>query len=143
MSQQSQAFSGVGTLFRYWSGSAWVSLGEVNNISGPGFSRETIDTTSLATTGGYRTFITGFRNPGTISFDLNFLRDDFDLLKTHFDSDDLQDYEIVLPDADQTSLEFQGLLTEMPLTIPPGDKVTISVTIQISGEVTIESGSGS
>lgn len=137
------AISGVGTLFRRWDGAIWQDLAEVNNISGPGMTRETIDTTHLATKGGYRTFITGFRDAGTITFSMNFERDDYDFMKSDFENNDLQDYEIVLPDAEVTSFEFQGLVTELPLTIPPDDKVTVDVTIKISGEVTIESGSGS
>jgi predicted secreted protein len=137
------AIAGVGTEFRRWSGSAWEKIAEVNNISGPTMTRETIDTTSLDTTGGYRTFITGFRDGGQITFAMNFTRDEYETLKADFESDDLQDYEIVLPDDDNTSFEFQGLVTEIPLTIPPGDKVTVDVTIKISGEVNINSGSGS
>lgn len=137
------AIAGVGTEFRRWSGSAWEKIAEVNNISGPTMTRETIDTTSLDTTGGYRTFITGFRDGGQITFAMNFTRDEYETLKSDFESDDLQDYEIVLPDDDNTSFEFQGLVTEIPLTIPPGDKVTVDVTIKISGEVNINSGSGS
>jgi hypothetical protein len=63
-------------------------------------------------------------------------------MKTDFESDTAQNYEIVLPDTATTTLEFEGLVTELPLTIPPDDKVTADVVIQISGEVTLESGSG-
>jgi len=38
-------------------------------------------------------------------------------------------------------LEFEGLVTELPLTVPAEDKITIDVTIQISGAVTVNSGS--
>lgn len=139
------AITGKGALLRRWNvgGSAWEEFAEVNNISGPSFTRETVDTTHLQTTSGYRTFIASFRDPGTITFTANFNRDDFDTLKDDFESDALVNYEIVLPDTENTSLEFEGLVTEMPLDIPPDDKVTISVTIKISGEVTVNSGSAS
>jgi predicted secreted protein len=139
------AITGKGALLRrYNTGSGlWEEFAEVNNISGPSFSRETVDTTHLQTSGGYRTFIPSFRDPGTLSFDANFTRDDFDTLKADFESDTLVNYEVVLNDDDDTSLEFEGMVTEMPLTIPPDDKVTIAVTIKISGEVTVNSGSAS
>lgn len=139
----SNAFSGVGAEFRRWDGAgAWAKLAEVNNISGPSMTRETIDVTSLDSAGGYREFIAGFRDAGTISMSMNFTRDNFDTIKGDFESDTRQNYEIVLPDTDNTSFEFEGLVTECPLTIPPDDKVTIDVTIKISGEVTVNSGSG-
>lgn len=139
----SNAFAGVGTLFRRWGAGSWTNIAEVNSITGPGMTRDTIDVTSLDSTGGYREFIGGFRNAGTVSLSMNMTRASYDTMKSDFESSSLQVYEIVLPDDDVTSLEFTGLVTEMPLTISPDDKVTMDVTIQISGQVTVESGSGS
>lgn len=139
----SDAISGVGTLFRRWDGSNWDNIAEINSITGPGMSRDTIDVTSLDSTAGYREFITGFRNPGTVTLSMNFTRSTYDTMKTDFESDTAQNYEIVLPDDENTTLEFEGLVTELPLTIPPDDKVTADVTIQVSGQVTVNSGSGS
>lgn len=139
----SNAFSGVGTLFRRWSGSAWVNIAEINSISGPNKSRETIDVTSLDSTGGYREFIAGFRDPGTITLSMNFSRATYDLMNDDFESDDLQLYEILLPDAHSTSFEFRGLVTELPVNIVGDDKVTSDTTIKLSGQIVINSGSGS
>lgn len=138
------AISGKGTEFRRWNSTsgAWEAIAGVLTITGPGMSRDTIDTTALDTAGGYRTFMGGFRNPGTYTFTMLFDRTYYDLMKADFESDDLQNYEVVLPDDDNTSFEFEGLITELPLSIPPDDKVTADITIQVSGEVTIESGSG-
>ncbi len=137
------AIAGVGTEFRRWNSSTglWVAVAEINNITGPGMSRDTIDTTALDTAGGYRTFITGLRNPGTLTLNMNFTRDGYDTMLADFEDDTVQNYEIVLPDGDSTSIEFEGLVTELPLTIPEA-KVGMDVTIQISGQPTIESGSG-
>ena len=134
----SNAFSGVGTVFQRWSGSGWVPIAEVNSISGPTMSRDTIDVTSLDSTGGYREFIAGFRDPGTVQLTMNFTNTTYDTMKTDFDDDDAQNYEIVLPD--NTSLEFLGLVTELPVEIAADDKVTSTVSIKISGEVVINSG---
>jgi predicted secreted protein len=139
----SDAVAGVGTLFRRWSGSAWVNVAEVNSITGPSMSRETIDVTSLDSTGGYREFIASFRDAGTIVLNMNFTRTNYETMKDDFDSEDLQQYEILLPDSENTSFEFTGLVTELPLTIAVGDKVSMDTTIKISGEPTLDSGSGS
>jgi predicted secreted protein len=139
----SNAKAGVGTLFRRWSGAAWVNLAEINSISGPNMTRDTIDVTSLDSTGGYREFIGGFRDGGTVQLNMNFIRASLDTMKDDFESDDLQNYEIVLPDDENTTLEFTGLVTELPLEIPPDDKITMAVSIKVSGQVTVNSGSGS
>jgi len=139
----SNAITGVGTIFRRWNGSAWENIAEINSINGPGMSRDTIDVTSLDSTGGYREFIAGFRNAGTVTLAMNFTRDTYDLMKTDFEDDDLQNYEIVLPDVENTTLEFEGLVTELPLSISADDKITADVTLQISGQVTVNSGASS
>lgn len=139
----STAKAGVGTLFRRWSGTAWVNIAEINSISGPNMTRDIIDVTSLDSTGGYREFISGFRDGGTVQLSMNFIRASLDTMKTDFESDDLQNYEIVLPDDENTSIEFTGMVTELPLEIPPDDKITMTVSIKVSGQVTVNSGSGS
>ena len=119
--------AGVGAEFRRWNSGtgAWVAIAKIMSIDGPSMSRDTYDTTALDTTGGYRTFIAGFRDPGNISLSMIFDRDGYDTMKDDFESDTLQNYEIVLPDADNTSLEFEGLVTELPLSIPADDKITM------------------
>ena len=139
----SEAFAGVGTLFRRWSGSAWVNIAEVNSISGPSMSRDTIDVTSLDSTDGYREFIAGFRDPGTVQLTMNFTRSTFLTMLTDFESDASQNYEIFLSDLENTSLEFLGLVTELPIEVTTDDKVTSTVTIKITGKVALNSGSGS
>jgi predicted secreted protein len=136
------AVSSVGALLKKYTGVAWVSVGEVINISGPSMSRETIDVTSLASTGGYREFIAGFRDPGTLTFTMNFTRSDYETMKTDFESDTEVDYEMILPDDDVTTFEFSGLVTELPLNLDPGSQITCNITIKVTGQITVNSGSG-
>jgi predicted secreted protein len=136
------AVSSVGALLKKYTGTAWVSVGEVINITGPSMSRETIDVTSLASTGGYREFIAGFRDPGTLTFTMNFTRSDYETMKTDFESDTEVDYEMILPDDDVTTFEFSGLVTELPLNLDPGSQITCNITIKVTGQITINSGSG-
>lgn len=137
----STAIAGVGTIFQRWSGSVWAAVAEITSITGPSMSRDSIDVTSLDSTGGYREFIAGFRNPGTVGLSMNFTRASYELFKTDFESNTIQNYRIVLPDVENTSVEFMGLVTELPMTIPADDKVTCDVTIQLSGPIDMDSGS--
>ncbi|MGQ4834719.1 MAG: hypothetical protein ACP6IS_12610 [Candidatus Asgardarchaeia archaeon] len=137
-----EGITGVGTVFRRWntSTSLWEAIAGITNIGGPSTSRETHDTTALDTTGGYRTFLTGFRDAGEITLSMIFDRTGYDLMLSDFESDDLRNYEIVLPDDEATSIEFEGLVTGIPLTISEAP-VTLEVTIKISGAITVNSGS--
>lgn len=138
----SNAFAGVGAEFRKWT-TEWEKITEVRSISGPSKSRETIDVTNLDSQGGYREFIAGFRDGGTVDLVCNFTRAAYEIMNTDFESDEIQDYEIVLPDDENTTMEFSGLVTELPMDITPDDAVTFNVSIKVSGEPTINSGSGS
>jgi len=127
----SEAITGQGTIFSRNS----TPLGEINSIEGPGKSRETIEVTRLEDLDGYRQYIGGLREPGTVTLNMNFTRENYDILNLDFESDALQTYSIALPDADDTIFSFSGLVTELPVSIPIGDKITCDVTIQISGKV--------
>ena len=131
----SNAFSGVGTTFQRNS----VNVAEVNSITGPNMSRNTIDVTSLDSTSGYKEFIAGFRDGGEITLNMNFTRDSYDDFQVDFESNDLQSYGITLPDSGATQFTFSGLVTALGMAIPMDDKVTADVTIKISGVVTLAS----
>jgi len=139
----SLGIAGVGTLFRRWDGANWVNISEIKNISGPSKSRTTIDVTSLSSTGGYKEFIAGLKDPGGVTLAMIFRRDTYEIMNDDFEDNTLQNYEIFLPDPEYTSFEFEGLVTELPLTIPTDEAITCDVVIKVSGEVTINSGSGS
>lgn len=135
------AIIGVGTEFNRWDGSEWVSIAEVKNISGPDKSREIKDATSFDSTGGYREFVSALRDSGSITITMNFSRSGYETLNDDFEDDDKQDYQIVLPDDDTTTFEFEGLVTELPLEVPHDDIITCDVTIKISDSITVSSGS--
>lgn len=142
---KSKAIAGVGAVFSRWDEvqADWEDIAEITSISGPTMTREFIDVTSLDSTDGYKEFITGFRDAGTVTLAMNFRRDMYNLMKEDFEDDLAKNYEIILPDEDQTSFEFAGLVTELPLEITATDKVTLNVTIKLTGKVVVNDGSGS
>jgi len=131
--------TGKGATFSRWSGSTWVALANIKSIGGPSASRETVDVTTLDSAGGYREFIGSLRDGGDISLGMLFEQASYVIMKNDFESDTVQEYAIVLPDTNATSLEFSGLVTELPLDIPLDDAVSCDVTIKISGSTEISS----
>ena len=136
----SNAFSGVGAQFKRGDGAsneAFAALAEVNSIQGPNKTRDTIDVTSLDSTDGYREFIAGFRDGGEVVLNMNFTRAGFDVLNDDYESDDSVNYQIVLPDTGQTTLDLAGYVTNVAMGIPMDDKVTMDITIKITGPVAL------
>lgn len=142
----SNAISGIGTKFYRWdadSPAAWEAIAEINSIDGPGMTRGTIDVTSLDSEGGYMEFIAAIRDAGSVSLQMNFQRSTYEIMKNDFEDESPQNYKIVLPDEDETTLEFEGLVTELPLSITVTDKITCDVTVKISGKPVLKDGSSS
>ena len=129
----SSAFAGVGVTFKRNA----VAMAEVNSISGFNKSRDTIDVTTLDSTGGYREFIGGFRDGGEVVLDMNYTRAGFDSLNTDFENNTTaQTYVIVMSDTGATEFSFSGWVTALGKSIPLDDKVTMSCTIKIDGQIT-------
>jgi predicted secreted protein len=127
------AFTGIGTVLKRGA----VAIADVVSINGPGMTRDTVDVTTLGSTGGYREFITGLRDGGTLTFDVLFSKAGYNALKTDFENDEAETYSIELPDDDSTIIGFDGLVTDFPVSIPLDDKVSVSVTIKITGNISV------
>lgn len=132
-----QAFAGVGTRFLRKNpiSNIYEPIAEVNDISGPERSRQVIDATSLDSEGGYREVITGFRDGGNVTLTMNFTSESFEKFDEDFNEDSPVSYRIELPDAAESMIDFDGLVTDTPLSIPTDDKVTVRITLKVSGPV--------
>jgi predicted secreted protein len=129
--------TGIGTTFSRWNDSSWESFTDIVSITGPELSKDIIDVTSLSSSGGYREFINGLRNGGTVVLKMNYTRRGYSLMKVDYDSNTAKNYAIVLPDVDETMIAFEGIVQDLPLTIPADDKISMDITIKVTGEVTI------
>jgi predicted secreted protein len=117
----------------------FTAIGNITDINGPNMSRGTYDTTQLDTTGGYRTFIGGFRDGGEVVLDMNWEVYGYDDMLDDFESDDARDYQIVMPDDGATTLAFSAIVTAISMKIPTDEKVSSSVTLKVSGQPTLTS----
>lgn len=135
-------FSGIGTVFSRYTGSAFVAIAGVKDFSGPSATRETYDATDFDSEDGYREFVSGLRDGGEVTFTFNFDKTGYLSLKSDFESDDLVGYKLTLPDSAATEIEFYGMVTGLPLNLPLDDIATIDVTIKVSGNIEVDPSSG-
>jgi len=141
---KSNAISAAEVRFQRWDSTAstpgWEDIAEITSLSGPGMSRDTIDVTHFGSE-GWREFIAGLKDGGDVSLSMNFTRDTYQIMYDDFNNDDKQIYKVVLPDESSTSLEFEGLVTELPISADVGDKVSSDVSIKVSGKPEMYDGS--
>ena len=140
----SNAIAGVGIeLRRYNTGTnKWDKLAEILSYDGPNKKRDTIDVTNMDSADGYKEFIGGFRDSGELKCPMNFTRDTYDLMNDDFESETKQTYELAIPDADNTTLSFLGLVIDLGFKADTSKQVTADVTIKVSGKIDTDSGSG-
>lgn len=138
----SDAVAGVGAKFKRGDGASaevFTAIAEIRSIGGPEMSRETIDVTNLDSTGGYREFIASFRDGGEVTLEMNFTRAGYEDMLTDFQSDGSVNYQVVVPDTGETTLDFAAYVTRLGLSIPTEDAVTAPVTLKITGQVSLTS----
>lgn len=140
------AIAGVGTIIQMWDtgSSAWTALAEVTNINGPGFTRDMIEVTSLDSTGGWKEYLASFKDGGTVVISMNYTRASLDIFAASFNKSNanaVENYEIIFPD--NTSIEFEAIVQDFPVTVAVGSQITMEVTVKVTGAPTINSGQNS
>ena len=134
------ALTPVGTTLGY----SGRTAANVRSITGPTQTLGQIDVTHLGTSGGYREFLASFRDGGECTFEMFFdsseetHQEDIGGLKHQFNLGTAITWTLTLSDA--KAITFTGIITgfEGPV-ISDNEAVTISVTIKVSGAVTMPS----
>lgn len=122
-----------------------VAVAGLSSIGGLELSADTIDTTTLDSDGGYRTFIAGFKDAGEVSLE-GFLipatgkgqKELYDL----FESGATEDFAIEFPPETETKWEFKGVVTGFSTSADLEDPLAFSATIKVSGKPTLTVGTG-
>ena len=131
------AITGAGTVLKRGPVLTAVAVGEIESITGPSKKKASIDATTLNSADGYREFINGFKESGTVVLAMNFTADEYSAMNDDFESGENIQYQIIFPDTPTTTFAFMGSVTDLGVSIPLDNKITCSVTIKISGKVTV------
>lgn len=155
----SDAHTGMGAILQKGDGNSpenFFDVLGVKSIAGPDISRETHDTTTMASEGGWREFIGGLVDAGEVSFEANFLPRDPSQNQTaqgedspaggfmaEFDKtscDSRGNWRILLPECAGEAdgyWEFAGIVTGQSIQMPMDDLMGFSGTIKVSGRPTL------
>lgn len=141
------AVRAIGTLLQRGDGGGpenFTTVAEVVDISGPGMSVETIDTTSHESAGGWREYISGLADGGEVSFEINYIPDSASHdatagLLQDFQGKTLRNWNLVFPDVSSTTWAFSAFITGFEPTAPASgnDKLGASVTMKVTGQPTL------
>lgn len=114
-------------------GSTWTEIAEVFDITPPSDTVDQIDTTHMQSPNRRREFISGLSDPGSASFEMNFVPGSAsDLLIQEIRGTGEQVLcRITFPNA--VTWQFTGQIESYEPAIPTEDKMTASVSFKVSG----------
>lgn len=128
------AISGFGTQLKIGTN----VIAEVQDISGPSLSLETIDVTSFSSVDGWKEYIAGLLDAGEVSFEINYVPTESThknaagglvyLLATRT----RQQFHLMFPD--NTAWTFHAYVTSFEPSAPVADKLGASVTLKLTGK---------
>lgn len=120
-------------------GGAYEDIAQVRSIDGPSSSSDQVDVTTHSSVGGYREFIPGLKDGGELNFELIVDPADagFTNVNADFEAQLNREWRVILSDAGTATIDFLGAVTSRALSIPTDGPITMSVTIKVSGAITI------
>jgi len=141
------ALLGIGTQLQRGDAASpevFTTIAEVTNIGGPTLVAGTVDATNMDSPGGYDEFIAGLKSGGEVPFTLNFIPTEAThRVTTGFLADfnanpqPRRNYKLVWPDSPSTLWSFTAIITAAGPAIPVDDRITMDVTLRLSGAPTL------
>ena len=117
--------------------SVYTTIPEIVSFDGPGGSSNEIDVTDLASTA--KEFRMGLKDEGDFSFEMMYIPNDSEHSGLQDDRTNrtLRDFKVVLTDSPQSDMTFTAYVREFSVSGGVDDVLRASVTLRISGDVTI------
>jgi len=124
-------------------GTDYTTIAQIFEITPPGPSRNSIDVTAHDSTDDWKEFIKGIKDGGEVSFGLIYdpvlgTHDASTGILSDWDEDStIPTWRITFPDAALTKWTFPGFITATTPATPLEDKMTMGVTLKVSGKPTL------
>lgn len=115
----------------------FVTLGNLVEFNGPSGARNIIGTSNLASDAASK--MAGLLDEGEFSFTLNLdpsVASHQNLWSARSDGG-IREFKVTLTDSGAAELHFNGIVTTYPLSAPFDDKVTVNITVAITGRAWI------
>lgn len=114
-----------------------TTIGQVFNIQGPGATTETLDVSDHDTTDAWREFVASFIDGGELTAEIHYdpALASHRLLYSLQHARSVDAWSIVFPNTEATTPTFNALVTNVEPGAPADGKLTLSLSLKISGSV--------
>lgn len=125
------AVIGYGTSFSIYGGSTYTAVAEVTNITWPGYTRDAVDATNMASPNEFREFIPGLMDAGEVTIEMNFIPSASDVILAALTTG-VGQFKIAA--ASGVNIVFSAIVTAFTPQAPLEDKMSASATFKITGK---------
>lgn len=113
-----------------------VAVAELLSVSGPSIAGETIDTTHMESADGYREKIPGLVDAGQLELEVQYVKAQTNTIKALL----RQTIPFVVTFPDGSTFSGNGHITALSTEVPLEDKITQTITLDITGNPTFTAG---
>jgi predicted secreted protein len=117
-----------------------TKIATLTSIDGLDLQADTIETTNLESTGGYKTYVAGLREAGDVSIKGRYNYIDHNAIFTDFEDGSVDSYTIEFPDkgaTNGTQWTFSAIVTNFKTGAEMGGLVDFEAKFKISGKPTL------
>jgi predicted secreted protein len=125
----------MGTLLARYDGAAFTTVAGVKSISGPGFSADVADVTTLAAASGYEEALPTVLRSGEITVSVSWVPDDTGHLAilADFAAGTVQNYQIQFQDTGVTNYQMACYVVGVSITLETTSVVEAELTLKPTG----------
>lgn len=132
-----KARTGIGAALKLGNAASpevFTAIAGITSINGPELSSEEIEVTSLDSPGGYKEFINGLKDGGTVSITVNFSNDSQQRTLRSLVGGAARNFQLTLPTSPECLAEFAANVTSWNQTTEAAAAMTADISFKISGE---------
>lgn len=121
-------------------------VAEITSIGDISVTRDDVEVTHYDSDDGYKEFIPGLADGGELTIECNFIVGDTNGqigIKADYEAGTVQTFELVLPNAANSSWEFTAIVNSFGETQPNGEQIGFTATMKVTGKPTLIMDDGS
>lgn len=141
----SKNYAAKGTKIQMGNGASpevFTTIAQVVDISGPALKDDVLDVTNHGSTGGWKEFIGGLKEGGSITLKLNYdpaetTHDASTGFLADFKNSTVRNYKLIFPDTGNTTWNLTGIVEHATPKAPVAGKLEQDVSIRVTGQPTL------
>ena len=121
---------GYNSTFGIYNGASYVNVGEIQNITPPGYARDAVESTHMTSPNRFREYIAGLMDAGEASIEYSYTPAAAEVVLTAMLAG-VGSFRVTHPNG--VTLTFSAIVTAWTPGIPMDDRMTGSATFKVTG----------